>query len=336
MKSIRTLSFLPLMLAACAHSPKTEPAKPTDTLPGSAAIRSMTGCYLVDYSYVETEGLKPGYKRDSRIYDVNKTKAVKEWIYAEDVGPKHIRLQHILFAADPQGKLIPGSELKHQAEDWEFEAASLYDFKGPQTWENRKLEGKGHWTRKITNLDDGLRYQCAAGWSQDTAYPHWSCQNYAPIPGRETRDMGRKDYNTLERSTQLIVYGDSWLERQENTKMIDEKNKRTPLAKESGKNWYVRLPDRECVAAQDFAKTRQPFWALLRETWDEVFQKGGTFKESTQKPPRFAKMMEIESSYSNQNLSDPKIREQARQDILKTIQEYRIEAAASAAPKAVR
>jgi hypothetical protein len=47
---------------------------------GREALQSLAGCYLVDYSYVETESLKPGYVRDSRVYDVNRDKSVKEWI----------------------------------------------------------------------------------------------------------------------------------------------------------------------------------------------------------------------------------------------------------------
>jgi hypothetical protein len=35
----------------------------------------MAGCFLVDYSYVETEGLAPGYTRDPRVYDVNRDKS---------------------------------------------------------------------------------------------------------------------------------------------------------------------------------------------------------------------------------------------------------------------
>ena len=56
---------------------------------GRKAIQSMTGCYLVDYSFVETESLRPGYVRDPRVYDVNRDKSVKEWISAEPlVGPE--------------------------------------------------------------------------------------------------------------------------------------------------------------------------------------------------------------------------------------------------------
>ena len=225
---------------------------------GRNAILSLAGCYLVDYSYVETESLKPGYVKDSRVYDVNRDKSVKEWITAEALSPRRIRLRRILFFADPNGVPRAGTEIRHQSEDWEFDAAFLYDFVAPQTWQVKDLRSTpGLWTRRVTNLDDGLRYQCAAPWSTDTAYPDWSCRNYAPIPGRESRDMSRSDYNALDRHTRVVAYGNSWLERQDNIKTIHGDAGRIPLARETGKNWYVRLPDAECAAARAFAEPRQ-------------------------------------------------------------------------------
>src|SRR5262249_20661056 len=64
---------------------------------GRHAILSLTGCFLVDYSYVETESLKPGYAKDARVYDVNRDKSVKEWITAETLSPTRVRLRRILF-----------------------------------------------------------------------------------------------------------------------------------------------------------------------------------------------------------------------------------------------
>lgn len=291
---------------------------------GKSALQSMTGCYLIDYSYTETESLKPDYVRDARVYDVNKDKSIKEWIYAEVVSPSHIRLQHILFGTDLQGNIMEGSFLKHQAEDWEYSARFLYNFTAPNTWEVKSLQAEGGlWTRRITNLDDGLRYQCAASWNEKTAYPEWSCSNYAPIPGRETRDMGRKDYNTLDRATRIIAYGSNWLERQTNTKVIYKDGERTPLAKELGKNWYVRLPDSECAAAQEFVKPKQAFWSLLRETWARVLIGDQTFIERPGQSPRFAQMFEVESEYASQDLTRPEVRASAEQKILELIQEYR-------------
>jgi len=300
--------------------------KADDLSGGRAAIESMTGCYLIDYSYSETESLMPGYTRDGRVYDVNQDKSVKEWIYAEEISPNHVRLQHILFATHLNGELMAGSELRHQAEDWEFNGKFLYDFTGPSNWAVKDLSATpGLWTRKITNLDDGLRYQCAASWNLSGAYPEWSCDNYSPIPGRETRDMGRKDYNTLQRSTRIVAYQNSWLERQANVKTIDQNGARTPLAKELGKNWYVRLPDSECAAAKTFVETRQAFWTLLRETWDEVLIGDRSFVERpvAGQLPRFFRIMELQEAYSGQDLSDASVRSNAKNDILKLIRDYR-------------
>lgn len=289
---------------------------------GLDAIHSQTGCYLVDYSYTETEGLKEGYQRDKRVYDVNKDKSIKEWIYADVVSPTRIRLQHILFGASLDGTLIEDSFLKHQIEDWEFDASFLYDFSKPLTWDVKALE-PNLWTRRITNLDDGLRYQCAASWLEHTAYREWTCSNYAPIPGRETRDMGRKDYNTLDRTTRIVAYGKSWLERQINTKTIDQNGVRTPLARELGKTWYVRLPDEECLDAKAFAAARAPFWSVLREAWDQVLDGSKTYREKTiPGSSRYLRIMELESKAQSMDLKDPKVRAELKNQILKIIGEY--------------
>ena len=172
---------------------------------GQKALHSMAGCYLVDFSYTETDSLKAGYAVDHRVYDVNRDKSVKEWIYIDDITPTRLRLQHVLFATELDGTLMDGSQLKHTGEDWEFQAPFLYDFTGPNTWAVKDIRStnQGQWTRKITNLDDGLRYQCSAPWLATAAFPEWSCSNYAPIPGRETRDMARKDYDALDRTTRV-------------------------------------------------------------------------------------------------------------------------------------
>ena len=294
---------------------------------GRQAIHAMTGCYLVDYNYAETESLKEGYVRDSRVYDINQNKSVKEWIYAEDISPTRIRLQHILFATSLNGRLMDGSELKHTGEDWEYNAPFAYEFEKPLHWSVKDQRATpGLWTRRITSLDDGLRYQCAATWRLDTAYPEWNCaNNYAPIPGRETRDMGRKDYQALMRSTRVMVYTESWLERQDNVKVIDDSyGKRTPLARELGKNWYVRLPDSECKSAQEFAEGGKPFWGVLREAWDEVLVGDRPFIEkAVSGSSRYSKIMWLEGEYEGRNLSDPSVRTAAKAAIQALIQDFR-------------
>jgi len=294
---------------------------------GLAAIRSMTGCYLVDYSYVEVESLKPGYTRDPRVYDVNRDKSAKEWITADAVSPSRVRLQRVLFLTDLGGAVRAGTEIRHQTEDWEYGAPFLYDFVAPRTWQVRDLKATPElWTRRVTNLDDGLRYQCAARWTADTAYPEWTCTSYAPIPGRETRDMKRSDYDALERTTRIIAYGQSFLERQDNVKTIQRDGEKSPLAREVGKNWSVRLPDAECEAARAFAAPRRAFWSLSREVWDTVLDGTAPFVEKAPagQPPRFVKMYEVEEAYVGRDLSDPSVRREASERILKVIEAYRV------------
>jgi hypothetical protein len=319
------LLVLPLLLASRGTA-----ADLTELARGRQAVQSMTGCYLVDYSYVEVESLKPGYARDPRVYDVNRDKSAKEWITAEVLSPRRIRLQRILFLSDLGGALRAGTEIRHQSEDWEYDAPFLYDFVAPLNWQVRDLRATpGLWTRRVTNLDDGLRYQCAARWSEDRAYPEWSCSNYAPIPGRETRDMGRSDYQALQRGTRIVVYGaaqgGSWLERQDNVKTLHGDSGRNPLVRELGKTWYVRLPDSECAAGRAFASPRQAFWTLLRETWDSLLDGTGSFVERAPpgQPPRFVKMFDLEDDTLGRDLTDPTIRQATRAKILEIIGEYR-------------
>ena len=330
-----------LTLAACAsqpHTPEklaTEPAADSREI-GIKALNRMAGCYIVDYSYTETEALKKGYQVDKRVYDVNRDKAVKEWIYPEEVTPNRLRLQHVMFFTDKTGKMVAGSELKHHAEDWEYTAPYWYDFTAPNTWAVKPIDANGKtWLRRITNLDDGLRYQCAAQWTGG-ANPEWKCDNYAPIPGRETRDMKRKDYQTLDRSTRVIVYGDSWLERQDNVKTLHDAKGRAPLAKELGKNWYVRVPDHECSEIRAWMAPRQAFWTLLRETWDQELNGQAGVQEAIPagQPPRFMKMGEIEDKYYKENLKNPETREKVRAEMLQVIANYKkasVDAAAATA-----
>jgi hypothetical protein len=297
---------------------------------GRTAVQGMTGCYLVDYSYVEVQALEPGYVRDPRVYDVNRDKSAKEWITALILSPTRLRLERILFLSDLAGSVREGTQIRHQSEDWEYDASSLYDFVAPLHWQVRDLRATpGLWTRRVTNLDDGLRYQCAARWSEDRAYPEWSCANYAPIPGRETRDMGRSDYQTLQRGTRIVVYGaaqgGSWLERQDNVKTIHRDSGRVPLVRELGKNWYVRLPDAECAGARTFAERRRDYWALLREAWNGVLDGAGPFVERAPPgaPPRFVKMFEVEDDAIARDLADPAVRQAVRERILAVIEAYR-------------
>jgi hypothetical protein len=292
---------------------------------GKKAIQARTGCFLVDYSFVETEAVKPGYVKDNRVYDVNLNKSVKEWIVATEISPTRIKLQHVLQGVDLKGERMPGGIIRHTGEDWVFNAPQQFEYQGQDTWSVKDLTGTPNlWLRRVTSLDDGLRYECAAAWSTDTEYAAWSCDGLAPIPGREYRDMKRKDYQDLDRGSKLVVYDDNWLEREKNTKVIDEAGVKTPLVKELGKTWYVRLPEAECRDAQEFVKPRLIFWDITREAWDEELKGVKTWTDA--KTPkgqdsRYGMIADMEETWIRKDLGQPENRAAAKAAVKRIIEE---------------
>jgi hypothetical protein len=300
-------------------------AQPSQLEQGKKAINARTGCYLVDYSFVETEALKPGYVKDNRVYDVNLNKSIKEWIVATEISPTRIKLQHVLQGVDLKGQGMPGGIIRHTGEDWEFNATQRFDYQGHDTWKATSLaETPNLWLRRVTSLDDGLRYQCAAAWSTDTEYATWSCDNLAPITGREYRDMKRTDYQDLDRSSKLVVYDSNWLEREKNTKLIEDSGVKTPLVKEVGKTWYVRLPETECKDAQQFATPRRAlFWDITREAWDEELSRVNVWTDAKTpkgKDSRYGQIADLEETYLRQDLTKPEVRAAAKASVKNIIE----------------
>jgi len=292
-------------------------------------LRGHAGCFLVDYSFTETESLKPGYERDKRVYDTNNDKTTYEWIYAADKSPTEIRLQHILFTKDLATGAVQGM-LKHQAEDWQENPTQVYDYVRSGEWTARQLNGagQGKWVRKVTNLDDGLRYQCEATFDVTAQNPVWTCSNFAPIPGRETRDMQRRDYNSLERTTKIVSYGPSWLEKQENVKVILDETTlaKVPLAREHGRTWYIRQPDAQCADAQALVTARRSYWEIVMNAWEGFLATPQTWKEtrSIGGVSRYAAMSDIEDRYWQSVPNNPARHAAALAEINSTINQYRL------------
>ena len=220
-------------------------------------------------------------------------------------------------AWDLKGEHMPGGIIRHTGEDWEFNAPTMFQYEGQDTWKSASLAATPNlWLRRVTSLDDGLRYQCAAAWSTGAEYPAWSCDGMAPIPGRESRDMARKDYQDLDRSTKLVVYDANWLEREKNTKIIDKDGVETPLVRELGKTWYARLPDAECKDAQEFANQRRMiFWDVTREAWDEELKGVSTWTDA--KTPRgqdsrYGQIADMEETWIRKDLTKPENRAAAK------------------------
>ena len=280
--------------------------------------KQLEGCYLVDYNYSETESLKQGYQLDPRVYDVSGF-VVKELVKVVEESEDRVRLQHFMQADDKSGRTM--FMMRHHGEIWKINPEFRYKYEG-------RYDGNDKWTvedtsmpwlRSVTNLDDGIRYQCLGDFKSQSYYSEFNCSAYSPIPGRETRDMGRKDYNTMQRSTSVKVFGNSWLEKQLNTKTIFDNGHKTPLAKEIGKVWSVRLADSDCSEVDSWRQDRQVFWNLLSEVWQEVLDGSSDFNElklvdGTTRTQKISKLMgqyldSLLSSKDDVGLVKEKIRE---------------------------
>ena len=185
------------------------------------AIKSQAGCYEVTFQYKETEALAAGYKLKKP-----KKSTVIEWIVVEEDQPNVISLQHVLVSGPAM--------IKHWRQIWRYEATELYHYQGNNTWEQKKYspeDVQGKWAQLVYNVDDALRYECIANWTNTTEDNSWTCTTGAPLPRREKK---RKDYSLLERTNIHRLTTDGWVHEQHNTKVKIENGTKTNISKEKG------------------------------------------------------------------------------------------------------
>ena len=317
---LRGLSFA-LLIGGTAKVAISEPAS-LDT------VKKLAGCYAVDYSYSERLAIKEGYKLDPRVYDVTGFQT-KELVKIVGESSDSVRLQHFLQAESLTGDNL--FMMRHHAEIWQMQPEGRYKFIGPNNqgenrWIYENTPGNDDsWLRTITHLDDGLRYQCLGNWGAELKYPRFSCSSFAPIPGRETRDMSRKDYNSLDRQTSVTIYGDSWLEKQINTKTIFQDDRKEALAEEIGKIFSLRLPIEECSEIAQWAEARQVFWDILDEAWNHVYgQKQNYFEiKNIAGTTRGQKINKIMEETLDQLAGNPELVEVTKNRLIEIIEAHR-------------
>ena len=294
---------------------------------GLQALQSMAGCYLVDYSYVETESLKPGYVRDGRVYDVNRDKSVKEWIYPEMLSPRRIRLQRILFATDPAGRRetrqarsgirrrIGSTALRSSTTSWRRSpGTSAISRPHPSS-------GRGgspiSTTASATSapLADGRHSLSGVDVLELRAHPGAGDARHEPrgLPGARSHHAHHRVWLELARAAG---------QRQDHPSRGRARPPRPGKRARTGM-CGCRMPSARPPRAS--RRPRQAFWALSRETWDSVLTGRTRFIEKVPpgQPPRFVKMYEVEHDSLDRDLADSAQRQAVRERILAVIQQYR-------------
>ena len=325
--------ILSILMAFLFFSRVSANTEKTSFLKQHQIIESLAGCYIVDYSYSEVEALDPNYQLDSRVYDTTDRFTVKEWIKVVNESIDSIRLQHFLLAEDKDGRVV--IRMRHQGEIWKYKPVYLYEYIGRFDGHNDRWEAVSvydntdtdYWVREVVSLDDGLRYQCRGTWNTELYYPEFQCSSYSPIPGREVRDMGRKDYNTMERKTKIVVYPSSWLEKQNNKKVVfnDELVSRHYLSREVGKHWYVKQNRSSCKKIINWAEKRQPFWDILASVWEEELHQQGKFYEIKfiKGQTRLKKIKYLTEKYYSKLGRNTRISKVVKEQLREVIREHR-------------
>jgi len=225
------------------------------------AIKSLCGCFEIDFDYTETFAPDSNYK----FHDDYNAHASAEYAFIVEETPNKISIQHLLVVGE---KMI----VKHWREDWIYENTDFYVFDRDLKWKyatKSKDEVKGTWTQKVYQVDDSPRYEGMATWVHYDGKHFWESRTDSPLPRREYSH--RSDYNVLSRGNRVELTEYGWLHEQDNIKIIRDDNGDVKLAEEKGFNRYKLQEDAKCQAAIDWWKVNHNYWALVRGQWDKLF-----------------------------------------------------------------
>jgi hypothetical protein len=233
-----------------------------------ASIKEMCGCFEVTFNFAETFN----YSQDS-LYKPSENKISKglEWAQLIQDDKDEISIQHLLIVGPPNNQMI----VKHWRQDWKYENTDFYMYNGDNQWlfeSKPKSEVKGQWTQKVYQVDDSPRYEGSGSWVHVDGKSYWENTTTAPLPRREYTK--RSDYNVTVRGNRHEITEYGWVHDQDNQKVIREAGKKDViLADEKGYNTYEKVDDSKCKAAQDWWQENNEKWALVREKWDQVFNR---------------------------------------------------------------
>ena len=253
------------------------------------AIKSMCGCYEVEFNFAETFQNNPA---EEYVPSPTKKDYGLEWIELVEDQPKKLVLQHILIVND-------STLVKHWRQDWEYENTSLYEFYNDKTWKFRTLpkkEVKGQWTQKVFQVDDSPRYEGSATWVHLDGRHYWENNTDAPLPRRE--HTIRKDYTVLNRTNVHEITKEGWTHDQDNVKILrDEKGNDKVIAKEKGTDYYKKVADSKCIAAQKYWKENAALWKNVRSKWQSIFdrKKDLTLEGRVNKKPLYSHLFELKA-----------------------------------------
>lgn len=227
------------------------------------AIKSLCGCYAIDFDYTETFSPDTNYT----FHEDYSARAGAELVFVIEEREGFMSIQHLLVVGG-------GIVIKHWREDWEYENRDLLTFNKDLNWRYEALEkeqAKGTWTQKVFQVDDSPRYQGYATWVHVDGRHFWHSKAISPLPRREYAH--RSDYNVLQRNNRIELTDYGWVHEQDNAKIIRTEERDSLLVEEKGFNRYRRQGDEQCKKAMEWWGENKGYWALVREQWEQLYTK---------------------------------------------------------------
>jgi hypothetical protein len=252
--------ILAVLLAFTATAAYAQPKQDVES------IKSLCGCFQIDFKYAET------FAPDSN-YKIHKPYLAKGTELAEliEEKPGKFVIQHLLVINDTM-------IIKHWREDWTYQNNTLLAFNKNFTWKKITLPQstvKGQWTQTVWEVDDAPRYQGTATWVHVDGKSYWNNTTDAPLPRREYSI--RSDYNVLNRTNNISITKDGWLHEQDNQKIIRTDGEPDKLlVQEKGYNIYHRVDDSKCSGAKKWWQLNKEQWVTIRKQWDDKIANAAT------------------------------------------------------------
>lgn len=224
------------------------------------AIKSMLGCYDVEFKYTETFAPEVDYEQ---AYDY--TSAAFEWAELVEEMEDKIVIQHLLIIND-------STIIKHWRQDWIYEAESEFRYNKDNEWVFESLDTKsnvGKWTQSVYQVDDSPRYSGTATWTHVDGTSSWYNKADSPLPRREYSK--RSDYNVMKRGNRVHITDYGWLHEQDNDKVIRTDTSEVLLVQEKGYNIYKKRANKDCIAAKTYWEDNKAMWTDVRNIWDDIY-----------------------------------------------------------------
>ena len=220
------------------------------------AIRSMCGCYEVEFAFAETFSSDTLYQ-----FHENYQASALEWVEMVSDSGNRLQLQHILVFGDDY-------TMKHWRQDWVYQPLESMRYQEGRTWqffENDPMSVAGKWEQRVFQVDDGPRYAALGTWIHADGKKYWEATARTPLPRREYTK--RSDYDVMDRLNRHEVHAHGWTHEQDNLKIRLDDEKETVVAEEKGRNTYTRVSNAKCQAAADYWQENHSFWSAVRNEW---------------------------------------------------------------------